>query len=326
MEEKIAQKFGNSSHVVLPKEYIGRRIRFVTEPKTFQDIKSEIINILKPYLENITGVYLYGSYARNEQTIDSDIDVLVITSTKFKIIDKVDSYTIISTTIEGLENTLNNNAVLILPIIKEAKTIINPDLLNKFGKFIDNYAVLKLHGGGYFAPKMFGDVHNKVFNIPQNKTNKLDDKDLNILSLLNNDSRINLVAISEKVKLTPNGVNHRIKNLEKNKTILGYTISLDWKKLDYEWYDIQIKLIKFGEDVDKRLADYFSKHKNIIFYFKYLGGSWDYDLGIIVKNSKELREFINDFRKQFSDIAKISDVFLTLEETTGYKLPEGVFE
>ena len=139
METKLVQKFGNSSHVVLPKEYIGRRIRFVTEPKTFQDIKSEIINILKPYLENIIGVYLYGSYARNEQTIDSDIDVLVITSTKFKIIDKVDSYTIISTTIEGLENTLNNNAVLILPIIKEAKTIINPDLLNKH----ENYKFTK---------------------------------------------------------------------------------------------------------------------------------------------------------------------------------------
>ena len=135
MEEKIAQKFGNSSHVVLPKEYIGRRIRFVTEPKTFNNITSEILEILKPYLENIVGIYLYGSYARNEQTIDSDIDVLVITSAKFKIIDKVDSYTIISTTIEGLESALNNNAVLILPIIKEAKTIINPNVLEKYKEY-----------------------------------------------------------------------------------------------------------------------------------------------------------------------------------------------
>ena len=135
IETKLVQKFGNSSHVVLPKEYVGRRIRFVTEPKTFQDIKSEIIGILRGYLENIIGVYLYGSYARGEQTIDSDIDILVITAAKFKIMEKVDNYHVISTTINDIENTLKNNAVLILPIIKEAKTIINPDLINKYKNY-----------------------------------------------------------------------------------------------------------------------------------------------------------------------------------------------
>lgn len=132
IETKLVQKFGNSSHVVLPKEYIGRRIKFITEPKTFQDIKSEILEILKPYLENIVGIYLYGSYVRNEQTIESDIDILAITSNKLKIIENIDNYHIVSTTINSIENTLKNNAVLILPIIKEAKTIINPDSLRRY--------------------------------------------------------------------------------------------------------------------------------------------------------------------------------------------------
>ncbi|MEK6847799.1 MAG: winged helix-turn-helix transcriptional regulator [Nanoarchaeota archaeon] len=200
------------------------------------------------------------------------------------------------------------------------------DLLINFGEFIEDYVVLKLHGGDYFASKMFGVVKRRVFNHAKTRPFKLDNKDLEILSLLNKDSRISLVSISEKVKLTPNGVNHRIKNMENKGVFIGYTISLDWKKLDYEWYDIQIKLIKFGEEVDKELSNYFREHKSIVFYYKYLGGVWDYDLGLIVKNSNELREFINNFRKTFPDIAKISDVFLVLEETTGYKLPNGVFE
>ena len=135
IETRLVQKFGNSSHVVLPKEYRGRRIKFIAEPKTLQDIKSEIIGILKPYLENIVGVYLYGSYVRNEQTIDSDIDILVITDDKIRIIEKFDNYQIISTTINDLENTIKNNAVLIIPILKEAKTIINPYLLNKYKNY-----------------------------------------------------------------------------------------------------------------------------------------------------------------------------------------------
>jgi len=139
METKLVQKFGNSSHVVLPKEYIGRRIRFIAEPKTFKDIKSQIIDILKPYLGNIVGVYLYGSYARNEQTIDSDIDILVITSSRLKIIENINDYHIVSTTINSIENTLRNDAILILPIIKEAKTIINPDFLDSY----KNYKFIK---------------------------------------------------------------------------------------------------------------------------------------------------------------------------------------
>ncbi len=159
METKIVQRFGNSGHIVMPKEYVGKRIRFIAEPKIFGDIKSEVLEILKPYLENIVGVYLYGSYARNEQTINSDIDILVITSNKLKIIDKIDDYTIASINIKELENTLKNNAILILPIIYESKTIINPNLINKYKGYkftkkntkkfiIDSYRILKFNKKG----------------------------------------------------------------------------------------------------------------------------------------------------------------------------------
>ena len=135
MLAKIVQRFGNSGHIVLPKEYVGKRIRFIAEPKTLNDIKSEILEILQPYLENILGVYLYGSYTRNEQTVDSDVDILVITNTKLKIIDKIDDFSIVSATLKELEDALRNNAVLILPIIKEAKTIINPLLLEGYKRY-----------------------------------------------------------------------------------------------------------------------------------------------------------------------------------------------
>ncbi|MBS3155905.1 hypothetical protein J4413_01575 [Candidatus Woesearchaeota archaeon] len=70
---------------------------------------------------------------------------------------------------------------------------------------------------------------------------------------------------------------------------------------------------------------FFKNHKSILFYYKYIG-AWDYDIGIIVKNSNELRIFINELRKNFSEGIKINDVYLILEEVTGYKLPEGAFK
>ena len=144
--------------------------------------------------------------------------------------------------------------------------------------------------------------------------------------MLNQDSRKTLADISTKTDLTPNGVNNRIKRLEENNIIAGRTISIDWKKLDYEWFAIQIKLNKHEEEIEKEIKKFFRSHKRVVFYYKYLGGSWDFDIGVLAQKSNELREFINEYRKKFSEVSKISDVFLTLEEATGYKMPSGVFE
>lgn len=131
MESRTVQIFGNSGHIVLPKEYVGRKIKFLLETKSFEDIKSDILEILKPYSENVLGVYLYGSYARNEQSVDSDVDVLVIACKKI-MIHNANDYSINVVTLEELEKLLDENAVLVIPLLKEAKTIINPMLLEKY--------------------------------------------------------------------------------------------------------------------------------------------------------------------------------------------------
>jgi Lrp/AsnC family leucine-responsive transcriptional regulator len=214
---------------------------------------------------------------------------------------------------------------IVVPKNERVENIID-GFLPKFGEYIEDYALLKLSEGHYFNSKFLGlseKPRNKVVAL---KNYDLDEKDLKILSLLTNDSKITLVDLSEKVGMTPNGINNRIKNLEKNGFILFYTISLDWKKLDYEWYGIQIKLLRFELEKERKLKNYLSKNKNVLFYSKYIGSFWDYDVVIMVKNSNELRDFINDFRKNFAKTAKISNIFINFEETVSYKLPQGVFE
>ena len=75
-----------------------------------------------------------------------------------------------------------------------------------------------------------------------------------------------------------------------------------------------------------QLKNYLSNHKRVIFYNRYLGGAWDYDIGIVVKDANELRDFINEIRSEFSDSIKINDVFIVLEESAGYKLPKGCLQ
>ena len=131
MEAKMVQPFGNSGHVILPKEYVGKRMRFLVEPKTIQDVKEELFQMLLPHIEKVEGVYLYGSYARNEQTASSDVDALILASEKFPL-PKKQNYSILILTKEELEAAIEKRPILILPIIREAKGLLHGAYLERY--------------------------------------------------------------------------------------------------------------------------------------------------------------------------------------------------
>jgi Lrp/AsnC family transcriptional regulator, leucine-responsive regulatory protein len=204
-------------------------------------------------------------------------------------------------------------------LIKE----IEKELFIHFKKVIGEYSILRLSDSNYFPLKLLGKIDKQRSKKEDFKVS-LDKHDRNILRELNKNSRASYVELTQKVSLSANAIKNRIKSLEKNGVIQSYKISIDWAKLGFEWYGIQLKNIK-SMGSDKKIINYFINHPKIIFYYEYEEGNWDYDFGIIVRNSRELREFINEFRAAFFDVFKIIDAFLVLEETSWFRLPEGVF-
>ena len=126
---KTVQELGNGGHIYLPKELIGQQV-VVIATKSEEEIRKEVLNILFPYLSHVKGVYLHGSYARGEQTPESDIEILVVADKKLSIDCRVGRYDITTTTLEGIKKTIDKNAPLILPMVKEAKAIINDSLID----------------------------------------------------------------------------------------------------------------------------------------------------------------------------------------------------
>jgi len=136
-------RVGNSAGIVLPKSWHGgeARVELIKKPL---NIEEDVLKILKPYLPNILGIYLVGSYARGEQTAESDVDVLVITSNINKRIEK-GKYHILILPLEDVENTLKNNIIPLLPMLKEARPLMNSNLLEKYAKFLITKKNLKWH-------------------------------------------------------------------------------------------------------------------------------------------------------------------------------------
>ena len=146
MEQSLVKKIikvGNSSGVLLPKEWYGgeAKIELVVKPL---DVKNDILRILGPHLNSVLGVYLVGSYARGEQRKGSDVDVLAITFDINKRI-KSSKYDIIMISKERLYQLLKKNILPLLPMIKEAKVILNSVLLKEYSNISINRDNLNFH-------------------------------------------------------------------------------------------------------------------------------------------------------------------------------------
>ena len=140
---KTAIKVGNSAGVILPRKYLNSQVKIVLEPL---NIEKDVLEILmgEGMLTKVLGVYLVGSYARGEQTIESDIDLLVITSDINKRIAH-GRYEIICISKAEIERQLKENALPILMMIKESKVIINQELIENYKNYKLNEKNIKWH-------------------------------------------------------------------------------------------------------------------------------------------------------------------------------------
>ena len=132
IKEQIRKKVtrsGNGGAVWVPKDWLGEEI-IVTRIETHKlSLEEELINILLPCLKDISGIFLYGSYARKEETKDSDIDILVIAKNKLKV-ENTKKFDINFIEIKKIKEAVQKNP-FIYAIIHEAKPIINSYLLDE---------------------------------------------------------------------------------------------------------------------------------------------------------------------------------------------------
>lgn len=136
-------KVGNSAGVILPIDWLNGEAK-ITLLRKPQNIKQEILDILEEDLSSIIGLYLVGSYARNEQNNKSDIDILGITTNVDKKIKK-SKYEIILISHKNLKKNIKNNVLPLLPMLNEAKPIINEELIKEYKDYSINKNNLKWH-------------------------------------------------------------------------------------------------------------------------------------------------------------------------------------
>jgi len=120
---------------------------------------------------------------------------------------------------------------------------------------------------------------------------KFDEIDVMILSELEKNSRLSIRELSKRINLSPSSVTERVKRLEDNRIIEGYTITINKKNLGLS-IDCIIKItMKNGE---------YEPFKNFI--KDYNRSEWCYRIAgdgcflvkLSVKDLSDIEEFINE--------------------------------
>ena len=112
----------------------------------------------------------------------------------------------------------------------------------------------------------------------------LDNKDLRIISVLNENSRVSIRNIAKKLNLRPSTVHQRIQKLIKNNIIEKFTLKLNNKSIGENF--IVFLLITTTKDLDSKFFN--NKYVKEVF-----GITGEYDL-IVKLKFKDVEEF-NDF-------------------------------
>ncbi|MBI3190792.1 Lrp/AsnC family transcriptional regulator [archaeon] len=165
----------------------------------------------------------------------------------------------------------------------------------------------------YLIDKEYGIKQQKNILVEDRGKIEIDEIDRKILRELTKNSRIRILEIGRKLSIPFSTVRSRIKLLENNGVISGYSILIDFKKIDYNNYKIFIKTKDNSPKAFRQLFGFVSIHPNITYLMKTLGDH-NYELRVEVENQEKYQEIVKDLRSKFSNIIQEVESIIVFEE------------
>lgn len=139
--------------------------------------------------------------------------------------------------------------------------------------------------------------------------------DKKIIYELSQNPKESIIQISSKLNLTTDIVKYRIKKLEENNIITGYSIVFNGNKFNKIWC-----LILFNFDIEnlENFKNYLKKQELLSSYTETLG-VWNFNVTFFANNIEELYSNLNKIRNKFSQNIKNFEILIFFEF---YKYPK----
>ena len=96
---------------------------------------------------------------------------------------------------------------------------------------------------------------------------------------------------------------YRLRNLEKNRIINGYTVYLDNEALGQFRYKIMVQLRGANEQKENRIASFAKQFSNVVYSVRTFG-VWDLEIDVEVDNPAKFNKILREIKNKNSDIIK----------------------
>lgn len=194
-------------------------------------------------------------------------------------------------------------------------------LVEKFGVYFSNYhSAIKSSYTEFSRTYLHESKNDKInFTISQ-KTSKeeLDKTDFKILTILSTNARTSLTELAAKTSTSVVTCRTRLKNLIKNKVIVGFRTMFNLERLGYHYYKVDMWLSdmsKLNEIRQKILS-----HSNVIYTEKTLVTS-HFEFDLEVRDFRELIMIMDGFEKEFSNSISRYEYYTLIENYKTNYLP-----
>jgi len=133
------------------------------------------------------------------------------------------------------------------------------------------------------------------------------------LEILEKDSKISAVNLALKLKINPKTILYRLKKLEKQGLIKGYSIFINWKKLGKVHYRILIDTYNIKKQELEDFLMYIRKNPGII-QINHVVSHYILEFDIISDNYNSIQDFIKELKRKFSKFIRSYDLLYIEEE------------
>jgi len=151
---------------------------------------------------------------------------------------------------------------------------------------------------------------------------QLDAIDKRIIQLLQQDAKMKMKEIAEALNMTTTPIFERIKRLEQQGFIKGYTAIIDKKKVGFDLVAFcSVSLERHHEDNIEKFVEEIHALPEVLECY-HIAGMFDYLLKILVKDMNDYQHFLTRKLAKVKNIGKVQSSFVMtqIKQEQVYKL------
>ena len=148
---------------------------------------------------------------------------------------------------------------------------------------------------------------------------KIDELDYRLLNELAENARVSLLDLAQKLGYSSQTIDYRLKNLKKHDVIQSFRMDVDYSKLGFEHFKVDIYL---KEPSHRKELFIFLKNNPFVTFINTSAGYADLEVELVIQNSNEMIKLMEEVIFKFPGVIKKYIYFSSIKSYKLRCLPE----